>query len=208
MLEYPKIETLYKRDKETFKVDVLQVRNPAFNCIKHWVWTEKIDGMNIRVGWDSWKKSFTIYSRNGQNVPEAGLLEPIKQCLDAAKFDSLFPSTDIVVFGELFGAGIQKGKLYSDDKKFVGFDIFVHSIPPVGVWLSPFNTDQVLDQLGIIMAPYRGHMSLQEATFLVAGGFNSDFGTAAAEGLVGRPQETLHDGRGNRIIVKLKTKDF
>lgn len=29
-----------------------------------------------------------------------------------------------------------------------------------------------------------------------------------AEGLVGRPEETLFDKKGARLIVKLKTKDF
>jgi hypothetical protein len=45
---------------------------------------------------------------------------------------------------------------------------------------------------------------------MVRAGFQSRLngGKAKAEGLVGRPAETLFDKKGARLIVKLKTKDF
>jgi hypothetical protein len=45
---------------------------------------------------------------------------------------------------------------------------------------------------------------------MVRVGFKSKLngGAAQAEGLVGRPLETLFDKKGSRLIVKLKTKDF
>jgi hypothetical protein len=53
-------------------------------------------------------------------------------------------------------------------------------------------------------------MTLDQATEFVRRGFPSclDGSEAQAEGLVGRPLETLFDKRGSRLIVKLKTRDF
>lgn len=47
-MEFPKIETLYERDAETFRVtDTLRL--PEFSLITQWLVTEKIDGTNVRV---------------------------------------------------------------------------------------------------------------------------------------------------------------
>lgn len=46
--EYPKIETLFNRDKDTFRVTD-ELRDPTFGQLKTWLVTEKIDGTNIRV---------------------------------------------------------------------------------------------------------------------------------------------------------------
>lgn len=43
---------------------------------------------------------------------------------------------------------------------------------------------------------------------LVRNPFPSKLGTATAEGIVARPIETLFDKRMERVIIKLKTKDF
>jgi hypothetical protein len=47
-MEYHKIETLYERDPETFKVRVGEFKNRTYTLLKRWRWTEKIDGTNIR----------------------------------------------------------------------------------------------------------------------------------------------------------------
>jgi hypothetical protein len=51
-------------------------------------------------------------------------------------------------------------------------------------------------------------MGLDELVALVRKPFASKLGTAIAEGIVARPIETLFDRRMERIIIKLKTKDF
>jgi len=43
---------------------------------------------------------------------------------------------------------------------------------------------------------------------MVKEGFNSQWGNFIAEGIVARPSCELLDRRGNRIITKLKYKDF
>ena len=121
---------------------------------------------------------------------------------------------NVVIYGEGYGAGIQKGGgLYSAFKKFIVFDVFV--IDPVGSklggwWLSDANVHDIADKLGLDAVPYIGEMTLEEAALKVRQGFMSALngGQAGAEGMVGRPIEALFDKKGHRLIVKLKTKDF
>lgn len=52
--EYHKIETPFERDIQgTKKLIEGKFRNPAVEALKDstWVWTEKIDGTNVRVIW-------------------------------------------------------------------------------------------------------------------------------------------------------------
>jgi hypothetical protein len=47
---YPKIQTLWKRSKETFKVLPGDFREPHYEAMGCWRVTEKLDGTNIRIG--------------------------------------------------------------------------------------------------------------------------------------------------------------
>jgi hypothetical protein len=47
--EYPKIDTLFERDPETFVVRPSVLKSPVIATIGAWDVTEKIDGTNIRV---------------------------------------------------------------------------------------------------------------------------------------------------------------
>ena len=55
MKEYEKIETIYARDTEGSKRLIFgEFRDKTVEFLRHinWVWTEKVDGTNIRVHWD------------------------------------------------------------------------------------------------------------------------------------------------------------
>ena len=57
MKEYHKIQTVFKRDPSTNHKTLLMddYSLPEFEYLKnnHWIFTEKIDGTNIRVGMDN-----------------------------------------------------------------------------------------------------------------------------------------------------------
>jgi hypothetical protein len=113
----------------------------------------------------------------------------------------------VVLYGEGYGAGIQKsGMQYSATKKFILFDVFVDG----QWWLNQEQVEDVGAKLGLDVVPFMGDWSLDEATDFVRAGFVSHIPGAAkkAEGLVGRTIETLFDKHHHRIITKLKTKDF
>jgi ATP-dependent RNA circularization protein (DNA/RNA ligase family) len=203
MSEYHKIETLYERDLATFKVKPEILKNPVYGIIKSWRWTEKIDGTNIRVMWQDGKLTFGGKTDNAQI--HADLIRYLYETFDVELMRSIFPDANVVLYGEGYGAGIQKGGDLSPTKKFILFDVRVGEW-----WLSHENVADVAQRLGIDMVPDFGEMTLKDATALVHAGFQSKLngGAAKAEGLVGRPLEALYDKKFSRLIVKLKTRDF
>lgn len=205
MTEYHKIETLYERDLKTFKVQPGALKNRVYGIIKSWHWTEKIDGTNIRCVWKDGQLSFGGKTDNAQI--HADLIKWLYENVSIEKMREVFPDTDAVIYGEGFGAGIQKGGgLYSSVKKLIVFDVLVGG----KWWLSWENLCDVAGKLNLLSVPYLGEMTLEEATEVVRAGFPSRIGATEhlAEGLVGRTVEPLFDKKGARLIVKLKTKDF
>lgn len=215
-MEYHKIETLYERDEKTHRLKPeLILKNSVYGIIKTWQFTEKIDGTNIRLIWEPAitvtdgpcrPESLRIGGKTDNAQIHADLIVNIERLELREKLREVFPTTDVILYGEGYGAGIQKGGDYSDTKKFILFDVLVDG----KWWLSWENTCDVAAKLGIDAVPYFGEMTLEEATGFVRGGFQSALngGKMKAEGLVGRPIEALFDKKGHRLIVKLKTKDF
>jgi hypothetical protein len=202
--EYHKIETLYVRDEITHKVDPSRLKNRTYSLVKSWIWTEKIDGTNIRCIWENGILRFGGKTDNAQI--HADLVRWLYENVPTSTMSNVFPEGNVVIYGEGYGAGIQKGGNYSLTKKLIVFDVLVDG----KWWLSWENTCDVAAKIGLDVVPFVGEMTLEEATVMVQAGFPSllNNGAAMAEGLVGRPAETLFDKKGARLIVKIKTKDF
>ncbi len=207
MNEYEKIETLYDRDPATFKFqEPLVLRSKVFGLVNPWIWTEKIDGTNIRIIWKDSKVSFAGRTDAAQIHPD--LLKWMTANFTEEKLGAVFPSdaTEVALYGEGCGAGIQKGGAdYSSTKKVILFDVKVGQF-----WLSDANMRDVAAKLGVEAVPFVAETTLQAATEMVRSGIMSLCAEKPrqAEGLVGRPPEDLFDRHGRRLIVKLKTKDF
>lgn len=204
---YHKIETLFERDKATFVVDPKRIKVPVLGTIREWDVTEKIDGTNIRVMLsESGKVSFGGRS-NAAQIP-GDLVQYLIRTFSQEHLKAnlwINGPVEVILFGEGYGPGIQKGGgLYRPDKAFILFDVLVAG----QWWLDREAVDDVADKLGIDTVPYLGRMTLDQIVERVRTPFASMLGTAMAEGIVGRPIETLFDKRQNRIIIKLKTKDF
>jgi hypothetical protein len=219
MSEYHKIETLYERDLKTHKVHPGVFKNRVYEIIKTWHWTEKIDGTNIRCIWQPAVKGVNVDGVNGditESVRFGGktdnaqmhgdLVNWLRENVTVEKLRAVFPDTEAVIYGEGYGAGIQKGGIYGPTKRLIVFDVLVGS----KWWLSWENTCDVAGKLGLDVVPYVGEMTLEDATEYVRKGFRTQLGAqeGPAEGLVGRTVEPLFDKKGARLIVKLKTKDF
>jgi hypothetical protein len=214
MSEYHKIETLYERDEKTFRLKPeLVLKNATYGMLKSWQFTEKIDGTNIRCIWMPYHiatgepaKALSFGGKTDNAQIHADLIKWLYENISATKLAEIFPATEAVLYGEGYGAGIQKGGDYSDTKKFILFDVLVGG----KWWLNWDNVCDVAAKLNIETVPFIGEMALEVATEMVRAGFKSHLngGKATAEGLVGRPAETLFDKKGSRLIVKLKTKDF
>lgn len=207
MSEYHKIETLYERDPATFKVKPGVFKNRTYTMLKTWHWTEKVDGTNIRCIWQNGKLTFGGKTDNAQI--HADLIKWLYENISEEKMRVAFPeSEDVVVYGEGYGAGIQKGGGdYSPTKKLIVFDVLVGG----KWWLNYEAVCDVAGKLGLDVVPSFGEMPLELATDIVRDSVASRCAVnpmKQAEGLVGRPLETLFDKKGHRLIVKLKTSDF
>lgn len=116
----------------------------------------------------------------------------------------------IYIYGEYFGQGIQKcGARYLQNTN----DFRVFDINQQGWWTPKQVRDALCEKLDIKTVPYLGVMTLREIEKMVREGFATHFENAAdptllEEGIVARPILPLNDGRGNRIIVKVKYCDY
>src|SRR5208282_5544340 len=148
-MEYHKIETLYERDEKTFKVKVGELKNRTYSLLKTWHWTEKVDGTNIRAIWQNNKLTFGGKTDNAQI--HADLIKWLYENLSIDKLREVFPEEDglpgdAIIYGEGFGAGIQKGGGdYSPVKKLIVFDVLVAN----KWWLSYENVCDVTSKLGL-----------------------------------------------------------
>jgi hypothetical protein len=211
MKEYHKIQSVFKRDDKTHKFIIGEYTCPEFELLKdiQWVGTEKVDGTNIRVIWDGFDLKFKGRTDRA-DIPKH-LLEKLDVLFDPETmgmvFSNLTVGESVCLYGEGYGRKIQKGHNYlPDSTSFILFDIKIG-----GYWLERDNIEGIADTLDINVVPVIREGTLSQAIDLCERGFKStiaDNKDYDAEGLVLKPKTDLFDRRGNRIITKIKTKDF
>lgn len=207
--EYHKIQTVFKRDPET-KFRTLSEGDysiPEFEYLAEnlWVFTEKVDGTNIRVEFDGQRVAFKGKTDKA-SIP-GPLLERLGERFSPdgtplEAFGDKFAS-GVVLYGEGYGPKIQKGGSYREDQDFVLFDVRVGPW-----WLGRGSVEEIGEVLGIDVVPLTGCGSLKEMVSYARSGIKSAWGDFAAEGLVARPSCELMTRGGERIITKIKTRDF
>ena len=204
---YPKINTIFYRDEKTHEIIPDKYSLEEFEYLKdnEWVFTEKIDGTNIRVIWDGQNVMFGGRTDNAQ-IPTA-LLYKLQSYFDGnnkAKLLDKFGSKNVVLYGEGYGHKIQgkSGEAYGD-VDFIMFDLMVD-----GVFWNTYAVKAVAEQLGVKSVPIIGKGTLGQFTEMVNKGFKSNIADMTAEGIVARPLCELSNSRGQRIITKIKHKDF
>ena len=207
MKTYHKIQTLFKRNPETnFKTLLLyQYALPEFEYLKSniWTFTEKVDGTNIRIIIHP-DGSVEFRGKTDRAQIQKQLLRRLGELfLDNGKLAKQFPD-GACLYGEGYGAKIQKGGgNYSPTQEFVLFDIKVGDW-----WLERFNVCKVADTLKLRVVPAVDIGTLADMVTIVRSGLDSMWGHFPAEGIVARPEVELFDRNGDRIITKLKCKDF
>lgn len=212
MIEYTKIETPFVRDMNGSKKLLEGVyRSSLVEYLEDCIWscTEKIDGMNIGVVWDGHKVSFQGRTERAQ-IP-APLVNRLNELfggeVNEEMFEQLFGEEEVILFGEGYGAKIQKGGgLYkSDGVDFIMFDIYM---PKKDLWLQRYSLEDIARALEIQVVPEIMISTLDEAIAYVKSKPMSTIGTAPMEGLVCKPLIEIRDRMGERVVVKVKVKDF
>lgn len=213
MQTYEKIETLWERDiSGTKKLMPRHWRDATVAVLSDllWVWTEKIDGTNIRVCWDG--HTITFGGRTERASIPAPLVNRLKELFGTPEaeelFEQLFGEREVILFGEGYGAKIQGagGNYIPDGVDFILFDLWIN-----GNYQTRTDVERCARSFGIKAVPIVGSGTLLEAEEFVKErplsrvAANPDF---VMEGLVCRPPVELRDRCGHRVIVKIKSQDY
>lgn len=203
--EYHKIQTVFKRDPETKFKTLLEGKyaTPEFDYLKdnQWIFTEKVDGTNIRVIWDENDIFFKGKTDKAQIPPF--LASKLEYIFIDKPFENIFDGPTCL-YGEGYGAKIQKGGKYiPDGVSFVLFDVKISDW-----WLKRGDVEDIAQKLGIDVVPIIGVGTLEDMVELAELGFGSQWGNFQAEGIVAHPDVELKTRSGHRIITKIKYKDF
>jgi hypothetical protein len=182
MKPYHKIHSLFKRDREKKNVII-----PG----EHW------DGEKVIFG-----------GRTDNAQIPARLIARLQNLFPSEKMHRIYGKDKITLYGEGFGAKIQKGGgLYympsTTNVNFILFDVMV------GEWiLKREDVIAVAGALSLSVVPELAFGSIHDAIEMVRHDNKSRLGKRTFEGLVGRADHELLDRAGNRLICKVKVKDF
>lgn len=214
--EYAKIPTLFVRGEDfQFKAGndfvyeglpnvTFEFTKPEFYELKHFEVTEKIDGTNVRVHLENGEFFYGGKSDSAE-IPWR-LLERMKYLFERERIKEMFEGKKVTFFGEGFGEGIQNkvGPKYSSEPEFILYDIYID-----GFWLSFDNVRNIGAQLNIRTVPRLGLFTIAQIVDMCFKGFPSIIGNLPiCEGIVAKSPSGLFDRTGERIIFKLKYKDF
>jgi len=214
MKEYPKIPTILKRDPITHHVLPGKYSIPEFDYLEnnYWWFTEKIDGTNIRILWDRFFPECKNPSIEVRGKTDAAQIPPfliakLRQIFGERNLfvDKFGEEGDVCLYGEGYGNRIQKNgsKYISDGVDFILFDV---KIGPW--WLLRKDIEDIATYFDIKVVPIIGCGTLNEAIDITMDGFVSQWGDFIAEGMVLKPGAELFSRKGERILAKIKHKDF
>ena len=206
--EYNKIPNIFKREEfGNNKLIEGQYSIPELEYLSNsqWIWTEKVDGTNIRIIWDGHEVTFGGRTSKAQ-IP-AHLVNRLNELFSGTNkeeiFEQHFGDTPVILFGEGYGEKIQKGGGLYGSVDFILFDVFCN-----GVWLRRDDVEDIAKYFEIKVVPIVGRGDLKEAVEYIRNHPQSFLKNDELEGIVCRPSIELNDRRGNRIIVKIKCRDF
>ncbi len=226
---YHKIQSVFKRDPATKHKTFIEgdYTTDAFRYLRNniWLFREKVDGTNIRVHYGPMPtirhpdrpelpgEALTVDSEVkvvfGGRTSRASIPTPLANALNGMftveKFEAAGISPGTTLYGEGYGAGIQKGGGdYRPDQSFILFDVKVGNW-----WLREEDSEDMARKLGISAVPAIGVGTLAFMVELCRKGFPSRFaGVDKPEGIVAVPEISMFDRSGERIITKCKLKDF
>lgn len=206
---YHKIPSIYQRESvKPFNLIDGEYSSEELKLLENieWVFTEKVDGTNVRIKWDG----HTIYygGRTESTAHPQFLIDKLDSIFggDAVEqyFEQTFGEKQVIIFGEGYGAKIAKdGSNYSNTQNFVVFDIMID-----GIFLSRTDVKDICKSLALDSVPIALRGTLADGVKAVKQGMKSQWGDFEAEGLVGKPAVDLFNRKGERIVVKIKAKDI
>lgn len=212
MHKYQKIPNIFERDCTQGKNGQLldaAYTSPELEMLAEspiWIFTEKVDGMNIRVMWDGVRVSFG--GRTDNAVLPAPVIEKLTEYFGGEDkeelFEQRFGDREIILFGECYGGRIQAVGPKYGDVDFILFDVSWN-----GSYLSYDKMQEIAEYFGVRSVPAVGVGTLGQGINYVRMAPRSTLSeTAPMEGVVARTLLPLCRADGSRVVCKIKTRDF
>lgn len=211
IIEYHKISGPFKRSvsgPDKNKLIAWQWAIPEFGVLADipWIFTEKVDGSNIRIIWDGHKPEIRGRTDRANLAPD--LIKTLMEMFPEELLEQTFGANPAILFGEGYGPGIQKGGgNYRNDKSFILFDVYIG-----GWWLMRDSAEEIANSLGIDVVPVMLKDTLTNAIKFMSErkvlSYIAETPEFESEGVVGIPMVPLFNRKGERIIVKLKGCDL
>lgn len=221
MFKYPKIQSPWKRDKDG-KFDFNEFTNTTLKMLATTPMCaqEKIDGTNVRVMYDGggsvWYGGRTDKAETLKQWSDLG--DFVQKSFPLNKMQEVFGDKKVVVFGEGTSPAIQKaGNTYGLSAHFWLFDVVELDENGKPHWWPRSALDGLASKFHVTSPKYLSNLiTIWEIADMLdkrAKGefedvFKEIFPRENVEGFVLRPMEELVDPRGNRVITKVKVKDF
>lgn len=207
MIEYQKIETLFKFDSNK-KLYTKEFYNPIVEYLKDnaWIASEKFDGTNIRVHYDGHRVEWS--GRTDKSVLPKEIEKLLQETFGESEivFEQTFGDKDVILFMECYGGKVQGG-IYGGSERLIGFDIMVN-----GIYLEKQTIKEIFDKFAVETVQFFIVENLETAISIVKkeplASHNHGDRQAIMEGLVCVPLKRLYDAKGNRIAVKIKARDL
>jgi hypothetical protein len=208
---YPKMQTLFKRDMKTHNIIPGVFSRADFENIGEWQFTEKIDGMNIRIEYDTtdicYGASLLFSGRTGKSILSNRLFMYLEEKFKLSLLKEIFGEAEnVVLFGEGYGGGIQKGGgLYREDNGFILFDVWTD-----GWWLERKSVERIAYKLDCKCVPIIPGSTIEDAIGYIFSGPQSLITETPkiAEGIVARSDPLVLFRNGNPLMWKLKVQDY
>lgn len=182
-----------------------------------WCVTEKIHGANFQVYYDG--ENFLLGTRNrflGEDNFHGlkEIVEGIKHRILNLYYDYSLSNEVMILYGEIYGDGIQKGVKYCKKHKIRFFDMKIE-----GKYVPYRKTAEVLDDYDI---PYVPILKIITGNIIdVVNSANTKFNSLIAEGEYAELEDNMCEGvvikpyttellttRGSRVIIKKKNEEF
>ena len=208
IIEYTKIPNIFKR--ETFGKNKLiegEYSSLELEYLKDnlWEFTEKVDGASQRIIWDGYRVEFR--GRTDKSDIPTHLMAKLEELFGGESKEEIFEQTfgkkEVILFGEGFGEKIQKGGGLYGPVNFILFDVYIG-----GYWLDRKAVADIASKFGIDRVPPIFIGNLESGVNFIKTHPKSRLRDAEMEGIVGRPLVQMFSRTGERIMVKIKCRDF
>ena len=212
MHKYQKIPNIFERDATPGaggKLIPNAFTSPELELLGEqpvWYFTEKVDGMNIRVMWDGVRVSFG--GRTDKAVLPAPVVEKLTEYFGGEDkeelFEQRFGDGEVILFGECYG-----GRIQAVGPKYGPVDFILFDVSWNGTYVPAGRMQEIAGYFGIRTVPVVCWGSLAMGAAFVRTAPRSRLSDdAPMEGVIARTLPDLYRADGSRVICKIKARDF